>query len=124
MSSSSSPKAVVPRQPVTPWPLALPPLDTNLRELAEAQGAGRFFSVWEKLATTELAEVKTEKEDEGFTVFTVSDETWLENIPQGNVDPLELDPILQRLVVATQLVLGPLGPHNLLPNQDSRGYKQ
>ena len=72
---------------------------------------------------TDLAEVKTEKGEEGFTVFTVSDETWLENIPQGNgntqvnllditkvlvVDPLELDPVLQRLVVATQLVLGPL----------------
>ena len=127
----------------------------HYRELAVAQGAGRFFSVWEKLATTQLAEVKTEKGEEGFTVacpgfhlfpagillicsaaevktekgeegftvFTVSDETLLENIPQGNgnnlanllditkelvVDPLEVDPVLQRHVVATQLVLGPL----------------
>lgn len=67
---------------------------------------GRFFSVWEKLSTTELAEEKPEKGEEGFTVFTVSDKTWLDNIPTGPVDPLEHDPILQRLVVATQLVLG------------------
>ena len=61
-----------------------PARHNHCRELAEAQGAGRFFSVWENLAKTELAEVKTEKGEEGFTVFTVSDKTWLENIPQGN----------------------------------------
>ena len=52
--------------------------------LAEAKGAGRFFSVWEKLATTDLAEVKPEKCETGFTVFTVSDQAWLDIIPQGN----------------------------------------
>merc|ERR1719376_1798354 len=106
MSSSSSTKAVAPRQAVTPWPLALPPLDSNIRTKADEKGLGRFFSVWEKLSTTELAEEKPEKEEEGFTVFTVSDKTWLDNIPEGPVDPLEHDPILQRLVVATQLVFG------------------
>merc|ERR1719376_176850 len=106
MSSSSSTRAVAPRQAVTPWPLALPPLDNIIRSKAEEKGLGRFFSVWEKLSTTELAEEKTEKGEEGFSVFTVSDKTWLDNIPEGPVDPLEHDPILQRLVVATQLVLG------------------
>ena len=106
-----------------PFGPSSPARHNHCRELAEAQGVGRFFSVWEKLATTQLAEVKTEKGEEGFTVFTVSDETLLENIPQGNgnnlanllditkelvVDPLEVDPVLQRHVVATQLVLGPL----------------
>eukprot|EP00092_Neocalanus_flemingeri_P042780 GFUD01046920.1.p1 GENE.GFUD01046920.1~~GFUD01046920.1.p1 ORF type:complete len:198 (-),score=69.78 GFUD01046920.1:57-650(-) len=108
MSSSSTAKAVAPRQPVAPWPLALPPQDGNLRALAEAKGAGRFFSVWAKLATTNLAEVKPEAGEAGWTVFTISDEAWLDVVPQGPVDPLELDPVLQRLVVATQLVLGHL----------------
>jgi len=106
MSSSSATKAVAPRQAVTPWPLALPPLDTNIRTKAEENGVGRFFSVWASLSTTELAEEKPEKGEEGFTVFTVSDDTWLDNINQGPDDPLEHDPVLQRLVVATQLVLG------------------
>jgi len=53
------------------------------RTKAEGNGVGRFFSVWESLSSTELAEEKTEKGEEGFTVFTVSDDTWLENINQG-----------------------------------------
>eukprot|EP00092_Neocalanus_flemingeri_P078214 GFUD01097234.1.p1 GENE.GFUD01097234.1~~GFUD01097234.1.p1 ORF type:complete len:156 (+),score=37.51 GFUD01097234.1:80-547(+) len=91
MSSSSTAKAVAPRQPVAPWPLALPPQDGNLRALAAAKGAGRFFSVWAKLATTNLAEEKPEAGEAGWTVFTISDEAWLNVIPQGTVDPLELD---------------------------------
>ena len=56
------------------------------RTKAEEKGLGRFFSVWENLSTTELAEEKPEKGQEGFTVFTVSDKTWLDNIPAGPGD--------------------------------------
>merc|ERR1719481_1788779 len=98
VNMSSSPKAVAPRQAVTPWPLALPPLDSDLRTEAEGKGVSRFFSVWEKLATTDMAEEKTDRGEAGFTAFTVSDKTWQENIPEGPVDPLDQDPVLQKLL--------------------------
>ena len=51
------------------------------RSSAEANGAVSFFNAWEKLLTTELAELNNEKADEGFTVFTVTDEIWQQSIP-------------------------------------------
>ena len=55
-----------------------------LRDLAQAKCAGRFFSVWKKLAATDLADLKPDAADAGFTVFTVSDEEWLSIIPKGD----------------------------------------
>merc|ERR1712215_8973 len=107
MSTPASVKPVAPRQPVSPWPLALPLQDQQLRSAGKQKGVVRFFSAWEMLATTDLAETKQERGEGGFTVFTVADTTWEEHLPK-DVDPLKVDPILQRLVVATQLVLGPL----------------
>ena len=51
------------------------------RSSADANGAGSFFNAWENLLNTELAEENNEKADEGFTVFTVTDEIWQQSIP-------------------------------------------
>merc|ERR1712080_60403 len=68
-------------------------------------GASRVFSAWDKLATTAL--VDQASGDSGtFTLFTVDDATWTGLLPANRADPLSLDPVTQRLVLASQLVAG------------------
>jgi len=99
-------EAVPPRQKTLPWPLPLPPINTGLRQQAEKEGSAIIFKVWESLAKTELADQAVEESESTFTLFTLSDATWKSHLLDDRANPLDSDPVFQRLVLATQLVVG------------------
>jgi len=80
-------------------------VDPGLRQQGEEEGAAIIFKVWESLAKTKLAD-EAEGGEAAFTLFTLRDTAWKSHMLEGRANPLENDPVLQRLVLATQLVAG------------------
>merc|ERR1712088_132516 len=99
-------EAAPPRQKTLPWPLPLPPINTGLRQQGVKEGTDIIFQVWEKLAKTELANEAVGEGEAAFTLFTLRDEAWKLHMLDGRANPLDNDPVFQRLVLATQLVAG------------------
>lgn len=93
-----------------PPPLSLPKQDTEAKNLAETANIKTFFKVWDKLLSSDLAE--TDDTAEESTIVTIEDFGFTMLIPMDAANPLYLDDVFQRLVIACQLVKGRVDPDN------------
>merc|ERR1712002_261024 len=87
----------------SPPQIQLPPINPALLKEGEQNGVSKIFKIWDSFASTELAD-QLPGENGTFTLFTVDDDTWSLHLLSGRADPFLLDPVLQRLVISTQLV--------------------